>query len=132
MTDNDKNFSMKRFVSVMTLCTFLITGGSGLVLLFSHGPGPSEIMINWKGMHEIGCIFFAVFGVWHLVLNFKVMCRYFTGNKHGKFSFRMDWGIPVILALLFFIMISFLPGERHGYPEYNSTEYSRGFRGHNH
>ena len=130
MTERDKSFNIRRFVSVMTLCTFLMTGISGLVLLFSHGPGPSGAMINWKGMHEIACIFFAVFGAWHLVLNFKVLCRYFTGSRDGKLTFRMDWGIPVVIALLFFIMISFIPGERHGYQGQNSMEYSKGFRGH--
>ena len=113
MLKKEKKFSSKRFVSVMTLCSFLITGGSGLVLLLSEGHSATgSIMINWKEMHEIVCIFFIFFGVWHFILNFKVMCGYFTG-KDKQFVFRMDWVIPVVLALAFVIFISFMPGERH-------------------
>ncbi len=129
MSEKEKKFSSRRFVSVMTFCAFLITGGSGLVLLLSEGPpSPGSIMINWKEMHEIACIFFAVFGVWHFVLNFKVMCAYFTG-KDRKFSFRMDWVIPVVLALAFFVSVSFMPGERHESRGYYSEDFYRGFHG---
>ena len=129
MTEKTKNFSTRRFVSVMTFCTFLITGISGLVLLLSHGPSaPGSIMINWKGMHEISCIFFLIFGMWHFILNFRVMCAYFTG-KEKRFAFRMDWVIPVVLASAFFVLASFFPGERHDNHGFNPEgvyEHSRG------
>jgi hypothetical protein len=111
--ETEKKFSSRRFVSVMTLCTFVITGISGLVMLLSEGPpSPSGITINWKEMHEIGCIFFVIFGVWHLILNFKVLCSYFKGRER-RFAFRMDWVIPVAISLVFFIAVSFMPAEKH-------------------
>ena len=109
----EKKFSTRRFVSVMTLCTFLLIGISGLILLFSHGPAENGgVMINWKGMHEIGCIFFVIFGVWHMILNFKVLSSYFKGGER-RFAFRMDWVIPVVISLVFFIFVSLIPEERH-------------------
>ena len=128
---SDKNFSIRRFVSIMTLCTFIITGTSGLVLLLSHGHSESGYMTNWKGMHEIACIFFVIFGVWHLILNFKVLCSYFKINDK-QFTFRMDWVIPVVLALIFLITISIAPGERHGSHEYNPEEYYKRSMRHGH
>jgi hypothetical protein len=111
--ETEKKFSKRRFVSVMTLCTFVLTGISGLVLLFSHGPAESGgVMINWKGMHEIGCIFFVIFGVWHLILNFKVLCTYFKGRER-RFAFRMDWVIPVAISLAFITLVSLIPEEKH-------------------
>lgn len=132
MAEKGKNFSIRRFVSVMTLCTFVITALSGIIMLVSHGPsdGSHGFLVNWKGLHETGCIFFVIFGIWHIVLNFKVMCRYFTGSDNGKLVFRMDWCIPVVLAILFFGMICFLPNTKHGYQDYNSVEHSRGFKAH--
>ncbi len=125
----ENKFSTRRFVSVMTLCTFVLIGFSGLVLLFSHGPSENGgIMINWKGMHEIGCIFFVIFGVWHLVLNFKVLCTYFKGSER-RFTFRMDWVIPVVLALTFFIAVSFMPAEKHEFPGKYPTEFYKMQRG---
>ncbi|MFC1840255.1 hypothetical protein ACFL1N_11785, partial [Thermodesulfobacteriota bacterium] len=104
MLEKEK-FSIRRFVSVMTLCTFLITGFSGLVLLLSHeSHAPGGILVNWKGIHEIVCIFFVIIGIWHFILNFKVLCTYFTA-KDKKISFRMDWVIPVVLAIVFFTAI---------------------------
>lgn len=132
MSEKEKKFSIRRFVSVMTLCTFLITGISGLVLLLSHGPAEQgSIMINWKEMHEITCIFFVIFGVWHLVLNFKVLCAYFKGNNK-RFSFRMDWVIPVVIALAFLITISFVPVERHEFPGYNAEDFYKRSMRHGH
>ena len=128
---SDKKFSIRRFVSVMTLCTFLITGTSGLILLLSHGPSESGIMISWKGMHEITCIFFVIFGVWHFILNFKVLCAYFKGNDK-QFTIRMDWVIPVVLALVFLITISFAPVERHDSRGYNPEDFYKRSMRHGH
>ena len=131
--EKEKKFSLRRFVSVMTLCTFAIIGGSGLSMLLSEGaPSPSGIMINWKEMHEIGCIFFVIFGVWHVILNFKVLCAYFKGNDK-QFAFRMDWLIPVVLALVFFITVSLIPEERHQQPPgFDSGDFYKRSRGHGH
>lgn len=130
MSENEKRFSTRRFVSLMTLCTFMITGISGIVLLLSHGPPASvspDFMINWKGMHEIACIFFVIFGTWHFILNFKTMCRYFMTGKDRQLTFRMDWVIPIALAIIFFATVLFIPGERHGFPGYHPAgNYQRG------
>ncbi|MBN2532912.1 MAG: DUF4405 domain-containing protein [Spirochaetales bacterium] len=132
MSDNKKGFSLRCFVSVMTLCTFLITGVSGLVLLLSDGHGSSGgVMINWNEMHEIACIFFAIFGVWHLILNLKVLCAYFK-DKDRQFSFRLDWLIPVVIALVFLVTISFIPAERHEYRGYNPEDFYKRSKGHGH
>ncbi|GEM_PF-3245410 len=126
--ETEKRFSSRRFVSVMTLCTFVITGISGLVLLFSHGPSEnSGVMINWKAMHEVSCIFFVIFGVWHLILNFRVLCTYFKGRER-RFAIRMDWVIPVAISLLFFIFVSLIPEERHEFEGNNKEFYERSMR----
>ena len=129
---SEKKFSARRFVSVMTLCSFLITGSSGLVLFLAEGPSSSGgIMINWKGMHEIACIFFVIFGGWHFILNFKVMCAYFSGRDR-RFAFRMDWVIPVVLALVFLITVSFIPGERHVSHGYSNGDFYKRSMRHGH
>ena len=133
MSEKEKSFSTRRFVSVMTLCMFLVTSISGIVLLLSHGrhtPEAFAVMFKWRGMHEIGCVFFFIFGVWHFVLNFKVMIRYFMGKNNRKIVFRMDWGIPVIIAIFFFMMIYLLPTEKHDFQDFSSMGYSREFNAH--
>ena len=133
MIKKEKRFNTRRFVSVMTLCMFLVTGISGMVLLLSHGhpaPGSSGVLFKWMGMHEIGCVFFLIFGIWHLVLNFKIMLRYFTGTNNRKIDFRLDWGIPVIITIFLFVMLYLVPAERHEYQDYRSLEYSKGFNDH--
>jgi hypothetical protein len=122
--ENEKKFSLRRFISVMTLCTFVLISISGLVMLLAEGPpSPSGIAINWKEMHEIGCIFFVIFGVWHLILNFKVLCSYFKGRER-RFAFRMDWVIPVAISLVFFIAVSFMPAEKHEFRGKYPSEFN--------
>lgn len=53
--ETEKRFSSRRFISVIALWTFALTGISGLVLLFSHGySGNGYAIINLKKMHDIG------------------------------------------------------------------------------
>ena len=135
MTEIKKSFSIRRFVSVATLCLFIITAFSGILLLTSHGKiteGASGYGINWKGLHETGCVFFLFFGVWHFILNLKVMCGYFTDKDTGKIAFRMDCFLPVILAAVLFTVACLLPGGEHESRGYRSPGHNMTLKSHSH
>lgn len=69
----------RRAVSLWTAILFLITGISGIVLLFTHaghGHGQHNSSYVLKHIHEIAAVPFTFLALFHGCCNWKVLVRY--------------------------------------------------------
>ncbi|HPQ55394.1 MAG TPA: DUF4405 domain-containing protein [Spirochaetota bacterium] len=73
------SISSRKNVSLWTAVLFLITGISGIILLFTHaghGSGHHTSSFVLKHIHEIAAVPFTIFAIVHVCFNWKVLVRY--------------------------------------------------------
>jgi hypothetical protein len=136
-------FQFKGLISLLVAISFLIMVLSGVILYFPPRGGTSWItwiMFGlgrgaWEAMHVNICLFFAIFGITHLILNWSIFWDYV--KKSFGFGWRMKAELLIAIILTGIIVagtVYRLPpfsmiksyGDRRGPPEGRGPGFGRG------
>ncbi|TKJ36184.1 MAG: hypothetical protein CEE38_12200 [Planctomycetes bacterium B3_Pla] len=104
---NEKKFSNRAFVSVLTGFSFVVMALTGLVLFFAPScriaRDTSWIVWGhnkdqWTGVHVWFSIAFVVASVFHLYLNWAALTNYFKTKLKRGFAFRAEWISALVIC----------------------------------
>ncbi len=107
----EKKFKLRPFVTFFLTLSFIelvITG----IILYIVPPGRIANWTNWKllgldkgtweGLHTTGGLFFAIFSIIHIALNWKVLLNYIRAKTQKTLN---RWK-ELVAAILFFLFVS--------------------------
>lgn len=113
--DNRRKFLSRSFVSYAILVLFVAVALSGLLLFFlpiRTLSGPTAFLgiplSRWSDIHIVSSLLFIVFGIWHIVLNFKALVCYIRKGASCELTIKRD----VVFAILLICLILTLTGLR--------------------
>ncbi|MBI9018959.1 MAG: DUF4405 domain-containing protein [Phycisphaerae bacterium] len=100
--------SVRPFVSSMTALTFLAMAFTGCILYVTP-PGRVAHWTNWKmlglmkeqwgALHICFSLFFVIFSIIHLILNWKAMLSYLKNRMTRKFALRPCWVSSLVICI---------------------------------
>ncbi|MBF0443797.1 MAG: DUF4405 domain-containing protein [Oligoflexales bacterium] len=94
-----KNFFKRSWVSLLTALFFVIVSTSGIIMLFHIKAG------GVKELHEVIGVLFAVFGVIHLIFNWKALLSYLKSPR--------PLAVFILAAILCVAIFHIVSGEEH-------------------
>lgn len=104
---NEKKFSNRAFVSVLTGFSFVVMALTGLVLFFAPScriaRDTSWVVWGhnkdqWTGVHVWFSIAFVVASVFHLYLNWAALTNYFKTKLKRGLAFRLEWIFALVIC----------------------------------
>ncbi len=106
---NEKKFSFRGLVSVITAFCFIVLAFTGAIL-FIVPPGRFVNSVGWalmglekeqwQTMHACFALLFVVAGILHVYLNWRPLINYFKSRLSKRFALRWDWALALVLCVV--------------------------------
>ena len=109
---NEKNWSGRAFVSLLSLVSFILLGLTGIILYIQpHGRVAYWTKWSFLGLekdqfgniHILAALLFIVVGGFHLSYNWKPLVRYLSGKIESALSYKRE----LVISIIIFIWIVF-------------------------
>ena len=86
----------KSWISPLLTGCFVATAGTGVVMLFHV----AELMPLVKPVHEVISILFLVAGLLHVLVNWRLLLRYFQERREAWVALGIACVVAVVLAVM--------------------------------
>lgn len=113
----------RRVISLTMLFSFIVMAYTGVMLYIT----PHGRVANWTGWHMLGLdkeqygkihttfmLVFLVAGIWHIVLNWKIITKYLKNKARKIPVFGPEFNVAIVLNLVFLL------GTLAGWPPWSS------------